>query len=150
MLTFLAGIPGSLFGGWAADRWGHKNACIVFGFLMAGTGYLWMTLTRGSVFWFMTLAALSYFIERTNQASVYALMGDTTPLALSGTVFQMYMSMSWIGNTVASIIVGTLLPISIPLLFAILSTITIVPVILVRKLAAYEVGKATTLDRKTR
>jgi hypothetical protein len=52
------------------------------------------------------------------------------------------MSFSWVGNIPASIIVGLLLPRNIPLLFAVLSSTTLIPLILVRYLEPYEAGKA--------
>ncbi len=109
---------------------------------MMAFGYLWMTLQRGIGSWFIVLAIVSNFIERINKGGRVALMGDATPLALSATVFQMYMSFSWVGNIPASIIVGLLLPRNIPLLFAVLSSFTLVPLYLVRYLKPYEAAKA--------
>jgi hypothetical protein len=57
----------------------------------------------------------------------------------------MYMSFSWVGNIPASIIVGYLLPRNIPLLFAVLSSFTLVPLLLVRYLEPYEAAKAVTV-----
>jgi hypothetical protein len=74
-----------------------------------------------------------------------ALMGDSTPLALSGTVFQMYMSFSWIGNVPASIIIGTLLPINVPMLMAVLAAFTFLPLVFAKFLKAFEVGKASAI-----
>lgn len=145
MVTLLAGIPASFVGGWAADRWGHRRMYLISGMAMMASGYLWMTLVRGMTTWFIVLAIISNFIERINKGGRMALMGDATPLALSGTVFQMYMSFSWVGNIPASIIVGILLPRNIPLLFAVLSSFTLIPLFLVRYLRPYEAGKATNV-----
>ena len=145
VVILLAGIPASLFGSWAADKWGHRLLYQVSGVIMMASGYLWMTVERGMTVWFLTLAVISNFIERINAGGRMALMGDSTPLALSGTIFQMYMSFSWVGNIPASIIIGTLLSRNIPLLFAILSSFTIIPLILVRYLKPYKIAKATNI-----
>jgi MFS family permease len=145
VVTLLAGIPASIFGSWAADKWGHRLLYQVSGVIMMASGYLWMTVERGMVIWFLTLAVISNFIERINAGGRMALMGDSTPLALSGTIFQMYMSFSWVGNIPASIIIGTLLSRNILLLFAILSSFTIIPLILVRYLKPYKIAKATNI-----
>ena len=145
VITLLAGIPASLVGSWAADKWGHRLLYQVSGVIMMASGYLWMTVERGMTIWFLTLAVISKFIERINAGGRMALMGDSTPLALSGTIFQMYMSFSWVGNIPASIIIGTLLSRNIPLLFAILSSFTIIPLILVRYLKPYKIAKATNI-----
>ncbi|MFQ6053287.1 MAG: MFS transporter, partial [Candidatus Bathyarchaeia archaeon] len=142
LVTLLAGIPASIIGGWAADKWGHRRVYWISGTAMLASGYLWMTLRPGMTAWFVLLAIISNFIERMNAGGRMALMGDATPLALSATVFQMYMSFSWVGNIPASIIIGFLLPRNIPLLFAVLSSFTLVPLSLVRLLKPYEVGKA--------
>jgi MFS family permease len=142
VITLLAGIPASIIGGWWADKWGHKKLYWASGIALILSGYLWMTLKQGMTTWFIILAIGSNFVERINAGGRMALMGDATPLALSATVFQMYMSFSWVGNIPASIIVGLLLPKNIPLLFAVLSSTTLIPLILVRYLEPYEAGKA--------
>ncbi len=145
VVTLLAGIPASIIGGWAADRWGHKRLYWMTGIVMMASGFLWMTLQRGMTTWFIVLAIISNFIERINSGGRMALMGDATPLALSATVFQMYMSFSWVGNVPSSIIIGILLPRNIPLLFAVLSSFTLIPLLLVRYLNPYEAGKAVSV-----
>ncbi len=142
LVVLLAGIPGSLIGGWAADRWGHKRTYIITGIALTISGFLWVTLRAGMVTWFICLAVFTNFIQRLNAGGRSGLMGDSTPLALSGTVFQMYMSFSWIGNVPASVIIGTLLPINLPLLLAFLSSFSVIPLVLVRFIKPYEVGKA--------
>ncbi len=144
-VTLLSGVPASFVGGWAADKWGHRRIYLASGIVMMASGYLWMTLQRGMTAWLVVLAIVSNFIERINKGGRMALMGDATPLALSATVFQMYMSFSWVGNIPASIIVGLLLPRNIPLLFAVLSSFTIVPLFLVRYLKPYEAAKAVNV-----
>jgi len=144
-VTLLSGIPASIVGGWAGDKLGHRRLYWISGIAMMASGYLWMTLQRGMASWFIALAIVSNFIERINKGGRMALMGDATPLALSATVFQMYMSFSWVGNIPASIIVGLLLPRNIPLLFAVLSSFTLVPLYLVRYLKPYEAAKAVSV-----
>jgi MFS family permease len=145
VIALLAGIPASIIGSWAADKWGHRRLYWLSGIFFMASGYLWMTLNRGMITWFIILAILSNFLERINAGGRMALMGDATPLALSATVFQMYMSFSWIGNIPASLIIGLLLPQSIPLLFAVLASFTILPLVLSRYLTPYDAGKASQL-----
>jgi MFS family permease len=145
VVTLLAGIPASIVGGWWADKWGHKRLYLISGIALMLSGYLWMTIKPGMTTWFVILAIGSNFIERINSGGKLALMGDATPLALSATVFQMYMSFSWVGNIPASIIVGILLPRNIPLLFAVLSSTTLIPLMLVKYLKPYEAGKGITI-----
>jgi MFS family permease len=142
LIVLLIGLPSSLIGGWAADKWGHKRTYIITGFVFAIFGFLWMTLRAGMVIWFICLASLTNFIQRLSAGGRSGLLGDSTPLALSGTVFQMYMSFSWIGNVPASIMIGALLPVNIPLLMAVLSSFSFIPLILVRFIKPYEIGKA--------
>jgi MFS family permease len=145
VIVLLAGIPASIVGGWAADKWGHKRLYRLSAVGVMLTGYMWMTLKPGMITWFVILAILSNFVERISSGGRMALMGDATPLALSATVFQMYMSFSWVGNIPASIIIGYLLPRNIPLLFALLSSFTLIPLYLVRYLKPYEAAKAVTV-----
>jgi len=145
MITLLAGIPASVIGSWAADKWGHRRLYWISGIVLMASGYLWVTLERGMATWFVILAILSNFLERINAGGRMALMGDATPLALSATVFQMYMSFSWIGNIPASLIIGILLPWNIPLLFAVLASFMIIPLVLSRYLTPYEAGKASNV-----
>ncbi len=113
----------------------YRRLYWISGIAMMAFGYLWMTLQRGMGSWFIVLAIVSNFIERINKGGRVALMGDATPLALSATVFQMYMSFSWVGNIPASIIVGLLLPRRA-------RSFTLVPLYLVRYLKPYEAAKA--------
>ncbi|UCH37637.1 MAG: MFS transporter [Candidatus Bathyarchaeota archaeon] len=145
LVVLLAGIPSSLIGGWAADRFGHKRVYFITGVAFAVAGFLWISLRPGMVMWFIFLAMLTNFLQRLNAGGRMALMGDSTPLALSGTVFQMYMSFSWIGNVPASIIIGLLLPVNVPLLMGTLAIFTFIPLLLARFLTPYEVGKATSI-----
>jgi MFS family permease len=145
MVTLLAGIPASIIGSWAADKWGHQRVYWISGIVLMISGYLWMSLERGMITRFVSLAILANFLERINAGGRMALMGDATPLALSATVFQMYMSFSWIGNIPASLIIGLLLPWNIPLLFAVLASFTILPLVLSRYLTPYDAGKASRI-----
>lgn len=142
LVVLLAGIPGSIVGGWAADRWGHKRLFLLSGVAFTATSFLWTTIAPGLVVWFVVLSVFTNFLQRLNAGGRMALMGDATPLALSGTVFQMYMSFSWIGNVPASLLIGTLLPVDITLLMVILSSLNVVPLILALFLHPYDAGKA--------
>jgi MFS family permease len=142
VIVLLSGIPASIIGGWSADKFGHKKVYWISGIASILSGFLWMTLRSGMVTWFVVFAIISNFVERINSGGRMAIMADSTPLALSATVFQMYMSFFWVGNIPASVIVGYLLPKNIPLLFGVLSSFSILPLFLVRFLKPYEAGKA--------
>jgi MFS family permease len=109
----LSGLPGSLLGGRLSDEYGHKRTFILATLAYAASGLLWMTLSPGGVTWFIVVAIISSFFERFWIGTVFALMADATPLAMSSTVYQMYMSWSWIGNIPASLLIGYLLGYSI-------------------------------------
>jgi MFS family permease len=142
VLVLLSGIPASLIGGWSADKYGHKRVFWISSLASILTGYLWMILGSGMATWFIMLAIISNFVERIASGGRMAIMADSTPLALSATVFQMYMSFYWVGNIPASVIVGYLLPRNIPLLFGVLSSFSILPLFLVRFLEPFDAGKA--------
>ena len=78
----LAGLPGSILGGFTADRWGHKRMFVASSIAFAGAGILWTTLSRGAVAWFLAVAMVSSFLERLWTGTGLALMADATPLAL--------------------------------------------------------------------
>ncbi len=128
---------------WTADKWGHKRVWYKTGFASAVTGFLWVTLQTGMVVWFIFLASFSNFLERLSTGGRMALMGDATPLALSSTVYQMYMSFTWIGNVPCSVIVGLLLPINLALLMVLLSIFSLIPVIIAKWLKPFETAKAS-------
>lgn len=141
----LAGLPGSLLGGNTADRFGHKKTFIAASLVFAGSGLLWTTLRPGAVTWFIMVAMMSSFMERFWTGTVFALMADATPLALSSTVYQMYMSFSWIGNIPASILIGYLLEFSLTTTALVTSSLIIVTLIIGYFLQPYEAGKASTV-----
>ena len=70
-------------------------------------------------------------------------MADATPLAMSSTVYQMYMSWSWIGNIPASILIGYLLGISLSTTVLVLSSASVVVLLLGLYVKPYEAGKAS-------
>jgi MFS family permease len=139
----LAGLPGSLLGGNTADRFGHKKTFIIASLIFAGAGLLWTTLQPGAVTWFIIVAMISSFMERFWTGTVFALMADATPLALSSTVYQMYMSFSWIGNIPSSILIGYLLEFSLRTTALVTSSLIILTLILGYFLKPYEAGKAS-------
>ena len=139
----LAGLPGSLLGGSSADRWGHRRMFIASTIAFVGAGLLWTTIGKGAVTWFVAIAMISCFLERFWTGTIYALMADATPLALSSTVYQMYMSFSWIGNIPASILIGFLLGFSLPFTALVMSALTGVVLLLGVLIKPYEAGKAT-------
>ena len=111
----------------------------------AGAGMLWTTLSQGAVAWFLVVAMISSFLERFWSGTVYALMADATPLALSSTVFQMYMSFAWIGNIPASILIGFLLGFNLTFTALIMSALTGAVLLLGVLIRPYEAGKATKI-----
>ena len=143
LVATLAGLPGSLLGGSSADRWGHKRMFAVSSLAFAGAGLLWTTLSPGAVAWFLVVAMISSFIERFWSGTIYPLMADATPLALSSTVYQMYMSFAWIGNIPASILIGFLLNFSLSFTSLVMSALTGVVLLLGILIRPYEAGKAT-------
>jgi len=78
-------------------------------------------------------------------AFAYALMADATPLALSSTVFQMYMSFAWIGNIPASILIGFLLGFNLTFTALTMSALTGAVLLLGVLIRPYEAGKATKI-----
>jgi MFS family permease len=143
LVTLLAGIPASLLGGWASDKWGHRKIFIASSLAMAASGLLWVGLREGMVLWFAASATLISFVYTINLASLLALMGDITPFALSSTVFQMYMSFIWIGNIPVSVLFGYLLTVNLPLCLGIMIFFTVVMSVVSRYIQPFEVGKAT-------
>jgi hypothetical protein len=69
-------------------------------------------------------------------------MADITPLALSSTVYQMYMSFIWIGNIPVSVIIGYLLSTNLQLCIALMIAFTVLMAIIARWIEPYEIGKA--------
>lgn len=143
LMATLAGLPGALLGGNFSDRFGHKRVFITATIAFIGAGLLWTTLSQGQVLWFVAVAMLSSFIERFWSGTVFALMADATPLALSSTVYQMYMSFSWIGNIPSSILIGYLLDLSLGTTALVASALTLVVLILGYMIQPYEAGKAS-------
>jgi MFS family permease len=142
LITLLSGVPASFIGGWASDRWGHKRVLVASSLLLGASGLLWVNLRAGMVIWFIISAAVIGFFYTVNLASLLALMGDITPLALSSTVFQMYMSFVWIGNIPVSVVVGYLLTIDLPLCLGLMIFFTVSMSVIARWIKPFEVGKA--------
>jgi MFS family permease len=144
LITLLSGVPASFIGGWASDRWGHKRVLVVSSLLLGASGLLWLNLREGMVIWFIFSAAIIGFFYTINLASLLALMGDITPLALSSTVYQMYMSFIWIGNIPVSVVVGYLLTINLPLCLGLMIFFTFSMAVVGRWIKPFEVAKATS------
>lgn len=142
LLTLLGGVPGSIVAGWAADKWGHKKMFVVSGLGFAFSGLLWINLQRGAVLWFTSTAVLMSFLNTFNLACLLALMGDITPLALSSTVFQMYMSFIWIGNVPMSLFIGYYITSNFPLCLAAMFCCTILMSVIGGLIKPFEAGKA--------
>jgi MFS family permease len=138
----LAGLPGALLGGSMADKHGHKRMFAISSVAFTGAGLLWATLSRGAVLWFVVVAMISSFLERFWTGTIYALMADATPLALSSTVYQMYMSWAWIGNIPASILMGYLLGFDLRVTAIVMSALTFTVLVLGWLIQPFEAGKA--------
>jgi MFS family permease len=143
LITLLSGFPASFIGGWASDKWGHKRVLIVSSLALGASGLLWINLKEGLVYWFTVSAIILNFFYTINLASLLALMGDITPLALSSTVYQMYMSFIWIGNIPVSVIVGYLISVNLQLCIALMILFTVLMAVIARGIEPYEIGKAT-------
>jgi MFS family permease len=130
-------------GGWASDKWGHKRVLIASSLALGASGLLWINLKEGLVYWFTVSAIILNFFYTINLASLLALMGDITPLALSSTVYQMYMSFIWIGNIPVSVIVGYLISVNLQLCIALMIFFTLLMAVIARGIEPYEIGKAT-------
>jgi MFS family permease len=142
LITLLSGIPASIMGGWASDRWGHKKVFIASSMALGASGLLWLNLKEGMIMWFIVSATIIGFFYTINLASLLALMGDITPLALSSTVYQMYMSFIWIGNIPVSVVVGYLLTVNLPLCLGLMIFFTLSMPVLAKWITPFEVAKA--------
>jgi MFS family permease len=140
----VAGLAGSLIGGGFADRYGHKRAFMLATAVFAGSGLFWVTLSPCSALvWTVAVVMASSFMERFWTGTVFAIMADATPLAMSSTVYQMYMSWSWIGNIPASILIGYLLGIGLRSTVLVLSSASVMVLLLGLYVKPYEAGKAS-------
>lgn len=140
----VAGLAGSLIGGSFADKYGHKKAFLMATVVFTGAGLLWVTLSPGTaIVWIVVVVMISSFMERFWTGTVFAIMADATPLAMSSTVYQMYMSWSWIGNIPASILIGYLLGIGLRTTVLALSSVSVVVLLLGLYIKPYEAGKAS-------
>jgi len=140
----VAGLAGSLIGGSFADKYGHKKAFLMATVVFAGAGLLWVTLSPGTaIVWIVVVVMISSFMERFWTGTVFAIMADATPLAMSSTVYQMYMSWSWIGNIPASILIGYLLGIGLRTTVLALSSVSVVVLLLGLYIKPYAAGKAS-------
>jgi len=145
LVATLAGLPGSWFGGNFSDKYGHRKAFTVATIAFAGAGFLWTTIAEGAVVWFIIVAMVSAFLERFWTGTTFAIMADSTPLAMSSTVYQMYMSWSWIGNIPSSVMIGYLLDIDLATTALITSVLMIIPLLLGYFIKPFEAGKASNI-----
>ena len=145
LVATLAGLPGSWVGGTVSDKYGHKRAFILASVAFMAAGFLWTTIAQGAVFWFIIVAMISAFFERFWTGTVFAIMADSTPLAMSSTVYQMYMSWSWIGNIPASVMIGYLLDLGLGTTALVTSSLMLVPLALGLLIKPFEAGKASDI-----
>jgi MFS family permease len=145
LVATLAGLPGSWIGGTVSDKYGHKRAFIIASVAFMFVGFLWTTIAKGAVTWFIIVAMISAFLERFWTGTVFAIMADSTPLAMSSTVYQMYMSWSWIGNIPASVMIGYLLDLGLGTTALVTSSLILVPLTLGLFIKPFEAGKASDI-----
>jgi len=145
LVATIAGLPGSWVGGNFSDKYGHKKAFILASIAFTITGFLWSTIKPGAVTWFIIVAMISAFFERFWTSTTFAIMADSTPLAMSSTVFQMYMSWSWIGNIPSSVMIGYLLGFGLRTTALVTSSLMIVPLLLGTLIQPFEAGKASDI-----
>jgi len=145
LVATLAGLPGSWVGGTISDKYGHKRAFIIASIAFMAAGFLWTTIAPGAVVWFIIVAMISAFFERFWTGTVFAIMADSTPLAMSSTVYQMYMSWSWIGNIPSSVMIGYLLDLGLSTTALVTSSMMIIPLILGLLIKPFEAGKASDI-----
>ena len=145
LVATLAGLPGSWFGGNFSDKYGHKKAFTVATIAFAGAGLLWTTIAEGAVTWFIIVAMISAFLERFWTGTTFAIMADSTPLAMSSTVYQMYMSWSWIGNIPSSVMIGYLLDINLATTALVTSVLMFIPLLFGHYIKPFEAGKASDI-----
>ena len=106
---------------------------------------MWATIQPGAITWFIIIAMISAFFERSWTSTLYAIMADSTPLAMSSTVYQMYMSWIWIGNIPSSVMVGYLLGFGLSTTALVTSGLMIIPLILGLLIKPFEAGKASEI-----
>jgi MFS family permease len=145
LVATLAGLPGSWVGGNFSDKYGHKKSFIIASIAFTLTGFLWTTIKPGAVTWFIIVAMISAFFERFWTGTTFANMADSTPLAMSSSVYQMYMSWSWIGNIPSSVMIGYLLGFSLRTTALVTSSLMIVPLLLGTLIKPFEAGKASDI-----
>jgi MFS family permease len=145
LVATLAGLPGSWVGGIVSDKYGHKKAFTISSIAFTCAGFLWATIQPGAVTWFIIIAMISAFFERFWTSTLYAIMADSTPLAMSSTVYQMYMSWIWIGNIPSSVMVGYLLGFGLSTTALVTSGLMIIPLILGLLIKPFEAGKASEI-----
>jgi MFS family permease len=143
VVILLGGVPGSLIGGWAADKWGHKRIFTISSVIIALSGLLWVPIQRGMVNQFVVVAIISSILNNIVMSSMLALAADMTPLALSATVFQMYMSLLWVSNVPVSITTGLMLDINLATTMIVTSVLSLAPLIVVKFVKTYEASKGT-------
>lgn len=142
LVVLLGGMPGSIVGGWMADKWGHKRTYAVSLILASISGILWTAFGINDVVLFVIFAIITSFLSNSESGAMLALMGDMTPLALSSTVFQMYMSFLWMTNVPVSVTTGHLLSINLPTLLMVTSLLSFAPLAFIKFVKPYETAKA--------
>jgi MFS family permease len=139
--TVMASI-GSLSGGWAADRWGHKRMFLIFRFVNAVIGLLWIFVAGGMGGLFIALVMIANIFGSFGTGSMMGILSDVTPLGLASTVFQMYMSLAHVAKIITAIIISILLPQSLQMTMIVLSLLSLLSLIPAFYIKPYEAGKA--------
>jgi MFS family permease len=139
--TVMASI-GSLSGGWAADRWGHKRMFLIFRFVNAVIGLLWIFVSGGMVGLFIAIVMIANILGSFGTGGMMGILSDVTPLGLASTVFQMYMSLAHVAKIITAIIISILLPQSLQMTMIVLSLLSLLSLIPAFYIKPYEAGKA--------
>lgn len=90
-------IVGSLVGGYAADKFGHKKVYLIVAPLMGITIGSWVFVKPGLTSLLYILAVAMGLLEGFNVSSLFGILGDMVPPYLPGTNYQVFMSAGHIG-----------------------------------------------------
>ncbi len=101
------GIPGSLFGGWLADKWERKNA-ITLAFVATGPLLFLLTKIPISPALIVVFIIFGLFMQM-RQSTVLPFLMDSTPQYLRATVFGIYFGLSIEGQSLLQPVVGYLI-----------------------------------------
>ncbi len=100
----VGGLPGGLFGGWLADRWGGRKT-VVLALAVTGPMLFLITILPVSPFLLIALGILGAIIM-VRQTAVQTFLMDNTPPQIRSTVFGIYFGFVHQASSVAQPVVG--------------------------------------------